>query len=261
MNNTAINDLIARGALFVVNHSGGKDSQAMYTTLRTLVPRDQLVVIHATLGDIEWAGTQEHITDTVDSDVEIIICRNPNKDFLGMVEQRGMWPSPKYRQCTSDLKRGPIETAIRRHLKKHPEFGGLIVSCVGLRAEESSQRKKTVGKGTLKLSKTNSKAGREWYDWLPIADLTEAEVFQIIADAGQEPHWAYAAGMSRLSCAFCIMSSQSDLETAARLRPALLTRIVEIEERIGHTFRMPKKGHAAQTLDQVVGHSRLQVLA
>ena len=36
-------DLIARGALFVINHSGGKDSQAMYLLLRGLVPAAQRV--------------------------------------------------------------------------------------------------------------------------------------------------------------------------------------------------------------------------
>jgi DNA sulfur modification protein DndC len=34
----SILNLIARGALFVCNSSGGKDSQAMFLTLRELVP-------------------------------------------------------------------------------------------------------------------------------------------------------------------------------------------------------------------------------
>ena len=49
-------ELIERGALFVVNHSGGKDSQAMYLMLRDLVPAEQLVIVHADLGAVEWAG-------------------------------------------------------------------------------------------------------------------------------------------------------------------------------------------------------------
>ncbi len=35
-----IADLAARGTLFVVNHSGGKDSQAMFHVVRRLVPWD-----------------------------------------------------------------------------------------------------------------------------------------------------------------------------------------------------------------------------
>ena len=47
---------------------------------------------------------------------------------------------------------------------------------------------------------------------------------------------AYAAGMSRLSCVFCIMASRADLYTAAQLQPALYRRYVSLEERIGHTL-------------------------
>jgi hypothetical protein len=56
--------LIERGALFVVNHSGGKDSQAMYLQLREIVPADQLVLVHADLVRAEWAGAVAHIQAT-----------------------------------------------------------------------------------------------------------------------------------------------------------------------------------------------------
>ena len=60
--------------------------------------------------------------------------------------------------------------------------------------------------------------------------------FRVIRDAGQSPHWAYAAGMSRLSCVFCIMASRADLYTAAQLQPALYRQYANLEERIGHTL-------------------------
>ena len=49
-----IKALIARKALFIVNHSGGKDSQAMTIKLRRLVPAEQLLVIHADLPGVDW---------------------------------------------------------------------------------------------------------------------------------------------------------------------------------------------------------------
>jgi DNA sulfur modification protein DndC len=70
------------------------------------------------------------------------VIAHPSKTFFDMVEHRGMFPSPSTRQCTSDLKRGPIEREIRRYLKAHPEFGGLVVNCMGMRAEESPGRSK-----------------------------------------------------------------------------------------------------------------------
>ena len=125
-----INDLIARKALFVVNHSGGKDSQAMMIKIRELVPHDQIVVIHAELPGVDWPGTMEHAKESA-GEFPFVAVRAV-KTFFEMVERRGMWPSPKYRQCTSDLKRGPIEKAIRNYVKDLDNK--LIVNCVGIRA-------------------------------------------------------------------------------------------------------------------------------
>ncbi|MFC0009672.1 phosphoadenosine phosphosulfate reductase family protein [Devosia nitrariae] len=236
--------LVNRGALFVINHSAGKDSQAMTIRLRSVIPAEQLLVIHADLGEVEWSGNRTHILDTIGS-LELVVCRNPNKTLLSMVEQRGMWPSAGQRQCTSDLKRGPIETAIRRHLAAHPEFNGLVVSCLGIRAAESPARSK---QRPFRYSERNSKNGRSWYEWLPIFEMSTEEVFGTIAAAHQEPHWAYRAGMSRLSCVFCIMASRSDLRTAAQLNPELYARYVDLEKRIGHTLSM-----SGQTLEEVTG--------
>ena len=240
----SIQSLIDRGALFVINHSAGKDSQAMTIVLKRIIPADQLLVIHADLGRVEWAGVQDHIRNTI-GDLPLIVCRNENKTLLEMVERRGMWPSPGQRQCMSDLKRGPIEREIRRHLKANPKFSDLVVNCMGIRAQESPARAK---KQQLRFNARNSVAGREWYDWLPIFDLSEAEVFQTIAEAGQEPHWAYGVGMSRLSCVFCIMANRQDLQTAARHNPELYREYVRLERRIGHTLSMDRR-----PLDEVVG--------
>lgn len=227
--------LIEQGALFVVNTSAGKDSQAMTILLERLVPRNQLLLIHADLGRVEWPGNVEHIQKY--SDLPLIVCRNENKDFLSMVRARGMFPDPARRQCTSDLKRGPIEREIRRFLKSRPEFEGRIVNCMGMRAQESAARSK---RPVLKFNERNSKAGREWWDWLPIHEFTVEEVFETIADAGQEPHWAYKAGMSRLSCSFCIMANKCDLRKAAELRPDLYREYVELEAEVGHKFTASK---------------------
>jgi 3'-phosphoadenosine 5'-phosphosulfate sulfotransferase (PAPS reductase)/FAD synthetase len=157
-----------------------------------------------------------------------------------------MFPSPKYRQCTSDLKRGPIERTIRQICRETGR--NIVVNCMGIRAQESASRAKLA---TFKRNDANSKAGREWYDWLPIHEMTTAEVFRTIAAAGQEPHWAYQAGMTRLSCCFCIMASRSDLATAARLQPDLYRRYVETERRLDSTMMMPQGGHR-QFLDEIV---------
>lgn len=249
---TVIQDLIARGALFVVNHSGGKDSQVMYLKLRDLVPADQLAIVHADLGEVEWAGAQEHIKATTRGE-RLEVCR-ARRTLLEMIEERGMFPSPTLRQCTSDLKRGPIERTVRGITRERRAAGvaawGLVVNCMGMRAQESSSRAKLE---TFKLNAGNSLAGREWYDWLPIHDMTTDEVFDGIRAAGQEPHPVYANGMTRFSCCFCIMASEHDLRTAAKLNPPLYKRYVELERSTGQVMMMPSKTKGRRTLEQITG--------
>jgi 3'-phosphoadenosine 5'-phosphosulfate sulfotransferase (PAPS reductase)/FAD synthetase len=242
----AIHDMLHAGALFAVNHSAGKDSQAMLIMLRRMgVPDSQIVVVHADLGEVEWPGNLEHICSTI-GDVPLIVAR-ARKTFLEMVEHRQRFPSPSQRQCTSDLKRGPIQRELRRYLKANSQFGGRIVNCMGMRAGESPARAK---RSPITRNAGCSVAGREWIDWLPIHDMLHFDVFATILSAGQKPHWAYYAGMSRLSCVFCIMANAADLTTAANLRRDLYRRYVETEKRIGHTLSMSGKG-----LEEITGVS------
>ncbi|WP_409266843.1 phosphoadenosine phosphosulfate reductase family protein [Massilia sp. BHUDP2] len=252
--------LIERGALFVVNHSGGKDSQAMYLLLRQHVPADQLAIVHADLGAVEWAGAYEHILATTAGE-PIHVCR-ARRTLLEMIEERGMFPSPQQRQCTSDLKRGPIERTIREITRARKEAGhpawGLIVNCMGMRAEESANRARLA---TFKLHAGNSKAGREWYDWLPIHAWSEADVFAAIAAAGQKPHVIYALGMRRFSCVFCIYATDEDLKTAATLAttrpelvndPGIYRKYAGLERSTGQVMMMPKNG-VRRSLEQITG--------
>ncbi len=104
---------------------------------------------------------------------------------------------------------------------------------MGLRRDESADRAKRI---PWKRSDRNSRAGREWFDWLPIFDLTAQDVFRVIREAGQSPHWVYAQGMSRCSCSFCIFSPRRELRRAAELRPSLYRKYAALEKRIGHTL-------------------------
>lgn len=250
-----IKTLINRGALFVVNHSGGKDSQAMYAVIKRMVPADQIVVVHCDLGRFEWTGVQEHIRATVDHPVHVaqaIFKDGSSKDFVSMVRNRhaknlekgkdvSPWPSSGCRECTSDLKTGPGNKVIRR---LSDETGSkLIVSCFGFRAEESDRR---AAKVQLGLDVKNCTAGREWYEFSPIHDLTTKQVFEVIAEAGQQPHWAYERN-DRLSCVFCIFGSANDLRHGAEQRPELYWELVDLEREVGKTIRNGK------TLEEVTG--------
>ena len=238
-----IEQLISNKALFVINHSGGKDSQAMMIRMLERIPASQMLVVHASLGDVEWTGALELAEQQAkDAGVPFIVAR-AEKTFIDMVEKRfadrpevPSWPSASYRQCTSDLKRNPIERDVRRYMKERGLL--LVVSCTGIRAAELNSRSKL---NPFKLSEKNSKAGREWYEWCPIFDLSTADVFGVIAAAGQQPHAAYGQGNERLSCVFCIMGSRRDLANGAKHNPDLFKRYVELEERTGYTMHMSRK--------------------
>lgn len=235
--------LLDKGALFVVNHSGGKDSQAMLIKVLALVPRSQLLVVHASLGEVEWEGALELAErQACDAGVPFLVAR-AEKSFLEMVETRfaarpgvPSWPSAAYRQCTSDLKRGPIERVVRGYMRERGL--SLVVNCTGIRAAESTPRAKLE---VFRRNDRNSAGGREWFEWLPIHEVSTKGVFEMIARAGQEPHPAYAGGNERLSCVFCIMGSRRDLAHGAKARPELFKRYVELEARTGYTMHMSRK--------------------
>lgn len=242
--------LIAARTLWVINHSGGKDSQAAMIHALTLVPREHTIVVHASLGEFEWQGALEHAQKQAqDAGVPFIVARAA-KTFGDMVESRfakrpevPSFPSSATRQCTSDLKRGPIEREIRAYAKEHGYTS--IVSIAGIRAQESAARAKQL---PWKRNDSQSIAGREWWSWCPIFAWTVEQVLQSIKDAGQELHWAYKAGNERLSCVFCIMGSKRDLINGAKHNPELYAKLVALEEKTGYTMHQSRK-----SLRQIVG--------
>lgn len=236
-----IESLIAAGALFVANHSGGKDSQVQLIRLLERVPASQVVVVHASLGAMEWPGAMELARDQAAAAGLPFIVASAAKTLLEMVERRfegrpevPSWPSASTRQCTSDLKRGPIQREVRRFAKANGYK--VIVNCLGLRAQESPGRAKRKEIGLMGISNSV----HTWYEWLPVHDLSAAEVFGIIEQAGQQPHYAYALGNDRLSCVFCIMASKKDLRTGASHNPELLEQYDALEKRTGYTMHMSR---------------------
>lgn len=236
-----VSGLIDAGALFVVNHSGGKDSQAMLIRLLGIVPRGQLLVVHASLGPMEWPGAMELARDQATAAGLPFIVASAGKTLLDMVLHRfetrpnvPSWPSASTRQCTSDLKRGPIQREVRRYAKE--KGFRVIVNCLGLRAEESPGRRKRHAFREMPISNSV----HTWFEWLPVHNLLTADVFGTIRDAGQTPHYAYALGNDRLSCVFCVMASKNDLRNGARHHPALLESYSDLERRTGYTMHMSR---------------------
>lgn len=235
----SIRQLIDQKALFVINHSGGKDSQAMYLhlTRELKIPFELIRVIHSHLGIMEWDGIKKHIRTTTDHTPIIV---ESKKSFFDMVRHRHnvrpdspSFPSAKYRQCTSDLKRDPINKGIRKICNEEGYL--IVVSCMGLRAEESAARAK---KETWTVNKKQCTKSRQWFTWLPIHSWSVNDVFDCIERHHQKPFWIYQKGMRRCSCKVCIFSTPDDLKTVALLAPGFIEEIAELEKEVGNTIFM-----------------------
>lgn len=273
-------DMVRAGAMVVFNHSGGKDSQAALAATMTAVraaglPTQRFVVLHADLSEVEWEGAQEHAAqDAARWGLPLVVVKakagkatakllgvpvGSPKSLLAMVRSRHRkrpdapaWPTPDVRQCTSDLKAGPLQSGMIAYAKQHGYK--LIVSVEGLRAAESTGR---ANRPIWHRDADLSKAGREGWTYLPIHGFTQPQVFQTIAAVGARPHEAYARGNERFSCAFCIMGSQGDIQRGAVHRPELYQEYLDVQRETGKSFQMKRvKGELVPVpLETIVGFS------
>jgi DNA sulfur modification protein DndC len=211
-----------------VNHSGGKDSQAMLARLIDMGLKEKLVIIHADLGEMEWEPMHTWIEEN-----SFGLPVNVVKSELGFFElcrKYGRLPSGQARFCTSDLKTVPCE----RFMKKYCQERGITkaISALGIRAEESPSRAK---KGEYQ-KKTNLLT-----IWNPILNYKLADVKFEIANAGQAMHWVYSKGYSRLSCVMCVFGRIDEHKQMAKDKPELFKKMVDLEIELGKTIRLKQK--------------------
>ena len=228
----------------VINSSAGKDSQAMLDYVvecsnRVGVPRQRLIVAHADLGRVEWPGTRELAEEQANHyGLEFVAVSRPQGDLLQHIQQRGMFPSPSVRWCTSDHKRNQVAkvfTQLADISRQHGVRVCRILNCLGLRADESPARARRL---PFDLNELASNSRRIVYDWLPLHSWTSEEVWDRIRTNGVRHHPAYDLGMPLLSCCFCIFAPRSALLLAGKHNPELLAEYVAVEKKIGHRFRV-----------------------
>ena len=109
---------------------------------------------------------------------------------------------------TSELKSSVIFSALKKRYPAHN-----IVNVTGVRRQESTARSKMP---PAAAAVALTRRGLQGITWNAIIDWTIEDVFAEIADAKLALHEAYTKyGASRVSCAYCIMSSLDDLRAAA----------------------------------------------
>jgi DNA sulfur modification protein DndC len=243
---------------FVVNMSGGKDSVRMLGYLQENFPNVKQYVVYADTGfehvkpvSAEEFGRQRSATYGLD----LHVVRNAKKTYLSMVEKRRMFPSPKYRQCTSDLKRAPIQ----KFLRNLPET--VIINCTGIRAGESVSRSK---QNPWKANKSLSKQGkvtkkgkviksRTVFEWMPIFSDSLHDVldWHSTTNTPLHPVYVWAGGyLKRLSCRVCIFSTTADIHAIYKNDREAFDLVANLEQRMG--FTMKAEGSLFQIIGQEV---------
>lgn len=234
-----IDRLLADNSPVAIGVSGGKDSSAV--AMATIEYLNQIshagprLLIHSDLGMVEWKDSRascERLSDSLG--VELSIVSRVKGGMMERWEQRWYdnveryanlecvklilpWSTPDMRFCTSELKVAPI---CRELVRRFP--GQTIINVTGIRRQESDGRKNApIAKVQPKLA-SKVRVGKEWrvsttgIDWHPIVEWSADDVFTLLADRGIALHEAYTRyGLSRVSCAFCIMQSERDRLAAA----------------------------------------------
>jgi hypothetical protein len=85
--------------------------------------------------------------------------------------------------------------------------------------------------------------------WLPVHELTTAEVWEVIGQAGTRAHWVYAC-LPPAQLRFCVLPSRSALVRAAILDPEGAMGRAELEQRMGHQFQ------PGQSMADIIAASR-----
>jgi len=231
--------------------SAGKDSSAM---LAHLVARarvegvlDRVVAVHADLGVIEWPATRQLAERQARAlgvpRFEVVRRERDGRfeDLLGYLLRWRKWPAANAQWCTASLKRGPIRRLLTRladeihEREPHRNRPVRILNCMGMRAQESTRRRRMA---PLQRNDRVSTGRKEVVDYLPLHTWTTGAVWAEVDGAGLEHHIAYQVGQSRASCVFCFYQSPAELSRAARLNPELAQLYELAEYLIGHDFRV-----------------------
>ncbi|EKU73325.1 MULTISPECIES: phosphoadenosine phosphosulfate reductase domain-containing protein [Sphingomonadales] len=242
---------VEQKAWFAFSLSGGKDSTLSAWAAMSLLdrlghPRDRRIAIHADLGRAEWRSTPAMVEEIAARlDVPLAVVRRPAGDMVARWEQRfesgkaryealetynliGPWSSASLRFCQSEMKATQIGPELARRFR-----GETIVSVIGLRREESVTRRFTpVSREDHRFAKPGNRAGTHMISWHPLVHWTAAQVFAAHVAHNLPLHEAYARyGAGRLSCAFCVLASLSDIaaSTCAPGNLDLYRHLVAIE--------------------------------
>ena len=242
-----IERLLAQNAPIGIGVSGGKDSALLTYVLMDYFRNigydlKKVLLMYAHLGLIEWVESSVMCQNLADHfGLELVTLES---DLIARWWKRWESNVRRYRDllcvklimpfsgpglmrfCTSENKVGPI---CRELVRRFP--GETMLSASGIRWDESPDRQKAqICKVQRNLER--KKANTYGYDWHPILNWTLPEVWAYHQKYNLPRHSAYTRyNCSRVSCSFCVLSSQGNLIGAAQCEEnhAAYRQIVPLE--------------------------------
>ncbi len=150
-----------------------------------------------------------------------------DRDLLDHIARHGRFPDSGRRFCTAEHKRGPGKRTITSEYQALGDLGrpARLLYVFGFRAAESSARAKKVPF----VADAHTNGRRAVDEWYPVHHWPDERVWSMIHTSGLPYHWAYRAGMRRLSCSFCVLAGGEDLVLAAALRPDVALEYLAVE--------------------------------
>ena len=273
---TEITVALDASAPVFIGVSGGRDSQAL--AYRVCAHLDDIeysgprFLVHADLGRVEWEDSLlicERLTERLG--VELVVVRRNAGDMMDRWLSRWAgnvaryanlecvklilpWSTAAQRFCTSELKSQVIAREMRR---RFPE--GDVVSAVGIRREESAKRARMPA---WKQDERTTRKRGVGHTWNPILGWRRGDVNDYVRIRGDELHEAYRLyGSTRVSCAFCVLSSEHDLRASSNCADnhAIYREMVALEATSTFSFQSHKwLGDVAPDLLDAGLRARLQ---
>ena len=251
-----VNRLLAQQAPVAIGISGGKDSSACAWAVMAYLNRighgGPRVLIHADLGQIEWEDSARICQQVAEQlGIPLLTVQRRQGGMIERWHQRWQanveryknlscvslilpWSTPSMRFCTSELKTAII---CQRLTELFPNQ--TIISVTGVRRAESKDRQSTPVQ-QLQPALLRKKKKTNGITWNPLVDWSLTQVWAAHKIGGLPIHQAYQQyGCSRVSCTFCVMSSQSDLRGALKAphNHAAYRQLVNLENASGFSFQ------------------------
>jgi 3'-phosphoadenosine 5'-phosphosulfate sulfotransferase (PAPS reductase)/FAD synthetase len=156
------------------------------------------------LGRAEWKQTPAFVSSLCDRyQIDLVVVRREKGDLIARIEERRetllaqgrdvpFFPSAAARYCTAEMKTAPIYKYLRRH--------SLVINAIGLRAEESRERRKKLA------VKLNEKLSCAFCVLASENDLSNAipynqETFDLLVAMERESGWSFQEKRSLRSLA------------------------------------------------------------